>query len=339
MYYVYMLRCEDNSIYTGITTNINRRMKEHASKGKKCAKYTYTHSVKKLEAYWITETRKLASQLEYRIKNLKKEQKEKIIKNNELLKGLLKDKIENIEDIKNCNEHNLEKKMEIKRELKKLVDEKYKEFHSNLCPGTENILGIRVPVLRKYAKELCKEYSTQYLLDNIDDEFYEEIMLKGMIIGLDKKVNLEDLKKYINDFVPKIDNWAICDSFCSGLKITNKYKKEMWEIINNYAKSKNEYDIRFSIVMILDYYIEQEYLQKDFRIFNKIKIDKYYVKMAISWAISICLIKFYEETIAFLKDNTKLDDWTYNKSIQKALESYRITEVQKEELRKMKRAR
>lgn len=227
--------------------------------------------------------------------------------------------------------------MNIKEELISLADEKYKNFHSNLCPGTENILGVRVPVLRNYAKQLSSKYSMDYLLKEIDEEYYEEIMLKGMLIGLNKKIECKELEKYIKEFVPKIDNWAICDVFCAGLKITKKYKKEMFELINEYLASKREFELRFAIVMILDYYIEKEYIEKDFNIFNQIKSDKYYVKMAVAWAISICLIKFYNETIEYLENNTFLDNWTYNKAIQKSIESYRITNEQKHELRKMKK--
>lgn len=227
--------------------------------------------------------------------------------------------------------------MNIKEELISLADKKYKNFHSNLCPGIDNILGVRVPVLRNYAKELNNKYSIDDLLNKIDEEYYEEIMLKGMLIGLNKKLEWNELEKYIKDFVPKIDNWAICDVFCAGLKITKKYKKEMFELINEYLKSNKEFELRFAIVMILDYYIEKEYLQKDFNIFNQIKSDKYYVKMAVAWAISICLIKFYNETIKYLENNTFLDNWTYNKAIQKAIESYRITNEHKDYLRKMKK--
>lgn len=227
--------------------------------------------------------------------------------------------------------------MNIKEELKKLVDEEYREFHSNLCPGINNILGIRVPVLRNYAKELNKQYSIKELINNIDDEYYEEIMLKGMIIGVNKNLEWEEIRTYIKEFVPKIDNWAICDTFCAGLKITNKYKNEMWNLVNEYLNSNEEFEVRFAVVMILDYYIDSSYLEKNFEIFNNIKLDKYYVKMAVAWAISICLIKFYNETINYLKNNFKLDNWTYNKSIQKAIESYRITDEQKDELRKMKK--
>lgn len=227
--------------------------------------------------------------------------------------------------------------MNIKEELKKIVDEKYKEFHLSLCPGVNNILGIRVPVLRNLAKELNKKYNIKELFEKIDDEYYEEIMLKGMIIGLNKNLEWELIKKYIKEFVPKIDNWAICDTFCAGLKITLKNKEEMWNLINEYLKSNKEFEVRFAIVMILDYYIDIKYLQKDFEIFNSIKLDKYYVKMAIAWAISICLIKYYKETINYLINESKIDDWTYNKAIQKTIESYRIIDERKEELRKMKK--
>lgn len=227
--------------------------------------------------------------------------------------------------------------MNIKEDIIKLVDYRYKEFHSKLCPGINNILGVRVPVLRNYAKEIRKDSSLEKLLKIIDDEYYEEIMLQGMLIGLEKDISFEKLKEYIKLFVPKINNWAICDNFCAGLKITKKYKKEMYELINEYLKSNNEFAVRFAIVMILNYYIEKDYLKENFAIFDKIKLDKYYVKMAVSWSISICLIKYYKETYKYLKNNKNLDLWTYNKSIQKATESYRITDEQKQELVKIKR--
>lgn len=229
-------------------------------------------------------------------------------------------------------------KIQIKEHILKLADEKYKEFHSKLCPNTDNVLGVRVPILRNYAKELSKNHTTNELLKNIDNQYYEEIMLQGMIIGLSKEKDFEVIKKYIKDFVPKIDNWAICDVFCAGLKITKKYKKDMWDFIQNYLESKNEFYLRFAIVMILDFYIEEEYLERNFEIFNNVESDKYYVQMAIAWAISICLIKYYDKTIKYLKSKEcKLDNFTYNKSLQKARESYRISKEQKEELQKMKK--
>lgn len=235
-------------------------------------------------------------------------------------------------------------KQKIKQELKQLADEKYKEFHKGLCPGTENILGIRVPVLRDYAKKLSKECEIRELLNCIDNEYYEEIMLQGMLIGLekdkdkdkDKNKDIQTILKDIEEFVPKIDNWAVCDVFCAGLKITKKHEKEMWDFLQKYVTSDKEFEIRFGVVMILDYYITEAYLDKNFAIFDHIKSDKYYVQMAVAWAISICLIKFYDRTIEYLKQ-AKIDKFTYNKALQKAIESYRISDEQKAELRKMKK--
>ena len=228
-----------------------------------------------------------------------------------------------------------ELKIEIKEELKRLSDSKYKEFHSNLCPNTNNILGVRTPILRNYAKELVKKYDIEYLLQNIDNEFYEEKVLQGMIIGLSKE-DIKTVFKYIKAFIPKIDNWATCDIFCTGLKITKKHKKEMWEFLKKYLNSNKEFEIRFAIVMILDYYIEETYLEQNFEIFEKVQNEEYYVQMAIAWAISICLIKYFDKTIKYLK-TSKIDKFTYNKALQKGIESFRITSENKEILRNMKK--
>ncbi len=226
-------------------------------------------------------------------------------------------------------------KEEVKNKLFELADKKYKEFHGQLCPGTENIIGVRVPVLRTYAKELAKEYKIKDVLIQIDNEYYEEVMLQGMLIGLEKD-ELDVIIKDIEKFVPKIDNWAVCDVFCGSLKITKKYKRKMWEFIQKYLKSNKEFEIRYGVVMILSYYIEEEYIKEIFKNFDEITSDAYYVQMAVAWAISICLIKFYEETVKYL-ERSNLDKFTYNKAIQKAIESYRITDERKRDLRKMKK--
>ena len=226
--------------------------------------------------------------------------------------------------------------LEIEEKLKELSDEEYKEFHSNLCPGVDNILGVRIPKLKEYAKELTKKSSINELLSSIENKYYEEIMLKGILIGLDKNSDIQAIIKNIKKFIPLINNWAICDIFCAGLKITKRYKNDIWNLIQEYIKSDKEFEIRFGIVMILDYFIEEEYIEKNFEIFNKTKCDKYYVKMAVAWAISICLIKYYNQTLNFLINNS-LERDVHNKSIQKALESYRISDERKNELRKMKR--
>ncbi len=226
--------------------------------------------------------------------------------------------------------------IDIEKELFELQDKKYQEFQKKLCPGTESIIGIRVPILRNYAKELLKKYDLKELMENINDNYQEEIMLQGMLIGRAKE-DFDIIIKYVKAFIPKIETWAVCDTFCTGLKITKKHKDEMWKFIQKYLKSKKEFEVRFGVVMILDYFIDEEHLEDNFKIFNSIKLDKYYVQMAVAWAISICLIKYYDRTVKYLQEEANLDNFTYNKSIQKAIESYRITDEQKDFLRKMKK--
>ena len=226
-------------------------------------------------------------------------------------------------------------KQEIREKLFDLADVKYKEFQGNLCPGTENIIGVRVPILRNYAKELAKKYEINKLLKQIGNQYYEEIMLQGMLIGLSKQ-HFKTVQNQIRKFVPKIDNWAVCDVFCAGLKRTKKYKKEMWDLIQEYLSSSKEFEIRFGVVMILNYYIEKEYLENIFTILDNITSTDYYVQMAVAWAISIALIKFYEETIKYIQV-AHLDTFTYNKALQKAIESYRIPEEKKIILKRMKK--
>ncbi len=222
---------------------------------------------------------------------------------------------------------------EIRNKLFQMQDLKYKEFNSDLCPNVDNIIGVRIPDLRKYAKELYKNNKINDI--RIKDHYYEEIMIQGMIIGFQTKENIENVIQQIKQFVPKINSWAVCDTFSAGLKITKEYPKEMFEVVKLYLKSKKEYELRFSIVMLLDYYINDEYIDKVLDILGNVKSDKYYVQMANAWAISECLVNYYEKTKMFLK-NTNLDKFTHNKAIQKAIESYRITDDKKQELRKMR---
>ena len=229
----------------------------------------------------------------------------------------------------------------IKKELMEMADIKYKEFHKNLCPKMKReIIGVRIPILRNYAKKLVAQNEQETILNEIGNEYYEEIMLQGMIIGLNKEKDIEKIQKQIKKFVSKIDNWAVCDTFCAGLKITKKHKTEMWNFLQPYLKSDKEFYVRFGVVMLLDYYIEEKFLLQIFDIFNQIyeisRERQYYVQVAVAWAIAESFAKFYEQTKEYLK-TSKIDIFTYNKSIQKAIESYRITKQQKEELKKLKK--
>lgn len=223
---------------------------------------------------------------------------------------------------------------EIRKILFELQDKKYKEFHSGLCPNNENIIGVRIPALRKLAKEISKEDWRKFLNEN-KNEYYEETMLEGFVIGY-AKMELEERFNLLTTFVPKIDNWAVCDCTCSTFKFVQKNEKEMWEFIKTYLNSSKEFELRFAIIIILDYYLTDEYVDEVFRIFDKVKKEDYYVKMAIAWTLQVAYVKYREKTIKYLENN-KLDDFTYNKAIQKMIESYRISEEDKVRLKEMKR--
>lgn len=222
--------------------------------------------------------------------------------------------------------------LEIK--LNSLAEESYRTFSCALLPGVDNILGVRIPLLRKIAKDIAKADTTNYLINAKNDTF-EEVMIQGMVIGY-MPCALNERFAYIQNFVPKIDNWSVCDSFCTTLKFTKKHKKETWKFLNPYFYSNKEYDVRFAAVMVLNYYVEEPYLKDIFSLFDAIKCEDYYAKMAISWAISCCFVKFAECTMEYLKNNT-LDDFTYNKALQKIIESRKIDKSLKAKLRLMKR--
>lgn len=224
-------------------------------------------------------------------------------------------------------------KNDIKKYLNDNIDLKYRNFQLGLLPKDTNILGVRMPILRKLAKKVSLGDYKSYLKDSSINT-YEEIMLQGMVIG-NLDISFDELVSYIDGFVPKINNWAICDSFVASLKLTKRYKSDMFNYIKKYIDS-SEFGIRFMLVMLIWYYIDIEYLSSIFSIIDEIKSDKYYVKMAISWLISSFYIKYENETLEYLK-TTKIDDFTYNKSIQKIVESKQVSNRKKEILSSMKR--
>ncbi|MGN1030694.1 MAG: DNA alkylation repair protein [Butyricicoccaceae bacterium] len=223
----------------------------------------------------------------------------------------------------------------ISARLHELADERYRTFHGGLCPGTENILGVRTPVLRSYARELLRTHSGGELLNIIGTDWYEEILLRGMVIGLDKSASWEDTWARTEQFVPLIDNWAVCDLFCGGLKMVKKHRTEVLERIQPYLTASEEFSVRFALVILLDYFVEADTLEAVFDAVRRVRHDGYYVRMAAAWLLSVCLVKQYEATVAFLQ-TAELDEWTYRKAIQKARESRRLTPERKRFLQQMK---
>lgn len=225
-------------------------------------------------------------------------------------------------------------KQEIREKLYRMQDLKYKKFHSSLCPNVDNIIGVQVLKLRGIAKELAKGNFREYLeLDDIT--FYEEKVIQGLLIG-NLKLSIEETKAYLEKFIPKIDSWAVCDTVCSSLKIANKEQEAMWQFLEEYINSNKEFEIRFVIVMYLNYYLNDNYIDQVIKNISKIQCDKYYVQMAIAWLLSVSYIKQKEKTLKYLINNN-LDDLTYNKALQKIIESYRVSKEEKENIRAMKR--
>lgn len=226
---------------------------------------------------------------------------------------------------------------EIRNSLKELKDEKYKEFNKGLCPDTnKEMLGIRIPILRKLAQKIVKEGNWEEFVKNEDTIYFEEVLLQGLIIGY-SKLQLKEKFEYIKLFVPRIDSWAINDTFVPALKIKEKDLKEYWDFILPYTKSNKEFEIRFAVISMLDYFIIDEYVDKVIDILNNINHDGYYVKMGVAWTLAEVGIKYNDKAMKFLKEENDLDKFTYNKTLQKMIESFRIDTNQKDTLRRMKR--
>ena len=224
----------------------------------------------------------------------------------------------------------------IRKELLELKDEEYGKFQKKLCPDTNlEIIGIRIPKLRNLAKELAEE-DYKYYINSIENKYFEEIILEGLIIGY-CKVDIYEKLELIKEFVPKIDSWSITDTFCPTLKIKEKDLEKVWNFIMPYLKSNKEFEVRFAIIMMLDYYITDQYVDEVIECLDKVDNEGYYAKVAVAWTLAEIGIKYYDKLIKYLKGNNKLDTFTYNKTLQKLRESYRISSEQKEELKKMKR--
>lgn len=226
---------------------------------------------------------------------------------------------------------------EILNQLNAAKDTDYKEFNCKLIPGvdTKKVIGVRIPKVRDIAKKLARGDYKEYIKSLPKDCMYEERMIHGMVIGYGEK-DFQQWKKLTTDFVPKICDWATCDSCSSTMKIVNKNLNESWDFLKEFCKATGEYEKRFGVVMIMDYFIREEWIDKTLVQLEKVNTKEYYVMMAVTWAISVCYVKFPEKTEKVLAGN-RLDDKTQNKAIQKIRESYRVSKEDKERLKELKR--
>lgn len=230
-------------------------------------------------------------------------------------------------------------KLGIRNRLLNLQDKEYQKFNKKLCPDTNReMLGIKMPAIRALAKEVALSDSNwiEYVKDE-SLEYFEEILIQGLIIGYSKLL-LEDKLALLKYVIPRLDSWAMTDTIVPTLKVKNNSLKIYWDYILEYINSDKEFEVRFAVVSMLDYFINDEYVDEVIRLLSKVSHEGYYVKMAVAWTLAEVGIKYNNKLLSFIISNdNKLDKFTHNKTLQKMIESYRVTDEQKELLRELKR--
>ncbi len=223
--------------------------------------------------------------------------------------------------------------MNLKDRLLKVKDEKYKEFQTKLVPNIskDTILGIRTPDLRRIAKELfvSKEYKS--FLNELPHKYYEENLIHFFVISMIK--DFDECIKETEKFLPYVDCWPVSDQ--ATPKVFKKHHDKLLSYIKKWIKSKHIYTSRFGIRMLMNEYLGDDFKPEYLKLVASIKSDDYYLKMMVAWYFATALAKRYDETIAYFEEH-KLDDWIHKKAIQKAIESYRVSNEHKEYLRKLK---
>ena len=221
----------------------------------------------------------------------------------------------------------------LQKRLFELQDLKYRDFHSKLLPGIdkETIIGIRTPVLRKFAKEFAKTEEAEAFLQELPHHYYEENNLHMMVItGIrDYDVCLAEVKR----FLPYIDNWATCD--LPMPKCFAKQKEALLPDIKNWIGSDHTYTIRYGIGTLMNFYLDEDFRPEYLELAASVQSEEYYVNMMIAWYLATALAKQWDATIPYLEER-KLSPWVHRKTIQKAVESYRITDEQKVYLKSLR---
>lgn len=217
--------------------------------------------------------------------------------------------------------------------LESLSEQTYKDFQSKLTFTKYEMLGIRIPLLRKIAKQISKSDIISFLICS-KNKYYEEIMINGFIISnIDNEAIFD---KYFMKHIKLIDDWSLCDSFCNSLKIVKKNKDKYFKICVELAKSEEEFISRVGLITILSHFIEPDNIEEIFNLLNEISTNKYYINMAEAWLVCELYVKFPNLTQKFILKNN-LNNFTHNKAISKIRESYRVSKEEKEFLTTLKR--
>ena len=223
---------------------------------------------------------------------------------------------------------------EIREELYRLQDQKYRDFQSKLIPTADpdTVIGVRTPELRKFAKQLIKREDIAVFLNDLPHRTFDENQLHAFLLSESK--DYETCIAEVERFLPFIDNWATCDQMSP--KVFRKHKAELLEHIREWLHSEKTYIVRFGVGMLMEHYLDEAFDCSYPEMVAELRSDEYYINMMIAWYFATALAKQYESILPFLEQH-QLAVWTHNKTIQKAVESYRITSEQKEYLKSLKR--
>ena len=224
--------------------------------------------------------------------------------------------------------------MDILKRLFEMQDKDYALFQGKLVPNIESklIIGVRVPLLRKFAKELIKENGQEGFLQELPHKYYDENMLHAILLSEMKDYG--DCIKRVNEFLPYVDNWAVCDILSP--KVFKKNKDDLLNEIYKWSKSEKTYTCRFGVGMLMSFFLDGDFKEEYLKLPANIKSEEYYINMMIAWFFTTALTKQWEYTLPYIEEG-RLATWVHNKTIQKARESYRIDKENKEYLSSLKR--
>lgn len=224
--------------------------------------------------------------------------------------------------------------MNIQAKLFELQDEEYGKFQAMLTPGIplEKVIGVRIPAARKLAKEILSAPETEEFLNTLPHQYYDENILHAILISEIK--DYDQCMAYTEAFLPFVDNWAVCDIMSP--KVFKKHKPQLMTKIIDWSEAEHIYTCRFGLKMLMTHFLDEHFQPTYLAIPASINTEEYYLRMMIAWFFATALAKQWNASITIIEQNV-LDRWTHNKTIQKACESYRITNEQKTYLRTLKR--
>lgn len=222
----------------------------------------------------------------------------------------------------------------VRASLFSMQDEAYRNFHKKLVPTVDEarIIGVRAPLLRRYAKTLTAQGEGTAYLDLLPHRYIEENTLHAFLVNC--LTDYDDAIARTEAFLPHVDNWATCDSFQP--RVFKAHSREVFEEIHRWLQSSHTYTVRFALVTLLNNYLDADFRPEGLAMAAALETEEYYIRMAVAWYFSVALVKQYDAALPWLLE-PRLDKWTHNKAIQKAIESYRISPEIKTALRRLKR--